>query len=102
MIKKTVIEKEGFKVNQSYEAEPLEITLRRAITSSEPISTTAPQIFTERKDGVRPEYDIRTDRFEVAMETMDRATKAHIANRENAFKEKQKGEQSPSGTSDPN
>lgn len=95
----------GLKVNQSYEAEPLEITLRRAMTSSEPISTTAPQVFTERKEGVRAEYDIRTDRFEVAMETMDRATKAHIANRENAFKEKQKqeqkGEQSPSGTSDP-
>ena len=27
--------------------------------------------YTEKKDGVRPEYDIRTDRFEIARETME-------------------------------
>lgn len=89
------------KVNQSYEAEPLETTLKKAMTTSEPISSTAPQVFTEKKDGVRPEYDIRTDRFEIAMGTMDRAARAHIANREKTFKTEDKGEQSPSGTSDP-
>lgn len=102
MIKRTILEKEGFKVNQSYEEEPLEIKLTRAMTTNEPISSVAPQIFTEKKDGARPEYDIRTDRFEVAMETMDRATKAHIAKRENAFKEQEKEEQGPSGTRDSN
>ena len=31
-----------------------------------------PTIYTEKKDGVLPEYDIRTDRFEVAIEAMDK------------------------------
>ena len=31
-----------------------------------------PTIYTEKKDGVRPEYDIRTDRFEVAIDAMDK------------------------------
>ena len=26
--------------------------------------------YTEKKDGVKPEYDIRTDRFEIAREAM--------------------------------
>ena len=31
-----------------------------------------PTIYTEKKDGVQPEYDIRTDRFEVAIDAMDK------------------------------
>lgn len=31
-----------------------------------------PTIYTEKKDGVLPEYDIRTDRFEVALDAMDK------------------------------
>lgn len=27
--------------------------------------------YTEKKDGVKPEYDIRTDRFEIAREAME-------------------------------
>ena len=27
--------------------------------------------YTEKRDGVRPEYDIRTDRFEIAREAME-------------------------------
>lgn len=28
--------------------------------------------YTEKKDGVKPEYDIRTDRFEIAREAMEK------------------------------
>ena len=31
-----------------------------------------PTIYTEKKDGVQPEYDIRTDRFEVAIDAIDK------------------------------
>ena len=31
-----------------------------------------PTIYTEKKDGVQPEFDIRTDRFEVAIDAMDK------------------------------
>ena len=31
-----------------------------------------PTINTEKKDGVQPEFDIRTDRFEVAIDAIDK------------------------------
>lgn len=83
--------------NKSYEGEPLELTLRRATTAGQGIEATSPQIFTERKDGVMPEYDIRTDRFEIAREAMDNVSKSQIARRQ-TFAEK-KGENEKAGKS---
>lgn len=60
--------------NLTYEAEPREVKLRKIISgeSSNMEDGVFPTIYTEKKDGVRPEYDIRTDRFEVAIEAMDK------------------------------
>lgn len=102
MIRRIVRSHKGIELNQSYEAEPLEVTMRRNVLTAEPIQSTAPQIFTERKEGVRPEYDIRTDRMEVAREAMDAVSKASIAKREKNFKTEQKQAETPSGTSDSN
>lgn len=68
-------------VNESYEGETLENKIERIVTMNEPIKDGAPLIFTERKDGVRPEYDIRTDRFEIALDAMDAVSKTNIAKR---------------------
>ena len=38
--------------------------------------------YSERKDGVLPETDIRTDRFDVALDAMDKASKSVRAKRE--------------------
>ena len=46
------------------------------------LERTAPIIYTERKDGVNPAYDIRTDRFEIALDAMDKATKSAINERQ--------------------
>lgn len=70
----------------SYVAETLEQKVHRIITNKEPIKDGAPVIFTDRKDGVQPSYNIRTDRFEVAVEAMDKVTRSKIARRENAAK----------------
>lgn len=58
----------------TYEAEPREVKLRKIISgeASNMEDGVFPTIYTEKKDGVRPEYDIRTDRFEVAIEAMDK------------------------------
>lgn len=58
----------------TYEAEPREVKLRKIISgeASNMEDGVFPTIYTEKKDGVRPEYDIRTDRFEVAVEAMDK------------------------------
>lgn len=60
--------------NLTYEAEPREVKLRKIISgeASNVEDGVFPTIYTEKKDGVRPEYDIRTDRFEVAIDAMDK------------------------------
>lgn len=60
--------------NLTYEAEPREVKLRKIISgeTSSMEDGVFPTIYTEKKDGVRPEYDIRTDRFEVAIDAMDK------------------------------
>lgn len=60
--------------NLTYLAEPREVKLRKIISgeSSNMDDGVFPIIYTEKKDGVLPEYDIRTDRFEVAIDAMDK------------------------------
>ena len=50
------------------EGETIETKCRRLIDTKEPITDGAPILFTERKDGVPPAYDIRTDRWAIAQE----------------------------------
>ena len=56
---------------EAYVGESIEHKVRRIVNNKEPIKDGAPLIYTERKDGVQPSYNIRTDRFEVAVEAMN-------------------------------
>ena len=60
--------------NLTYQAEPREVKLRKIISgeANNMEDGVFPTIYTEKKDGVQPEYDIRTDRFEVAIDAMDK------------------------------
>lgn len=70
-------------LNDSLEkGESIEEKMRRVTTSNEPIENVAPMLYTERKDGVLPETDIRTDRFEIAQEAMGAVEKSITAKRE--------------------
>lgn len=71
------------KGNMDYIGESIEEMLRRVTTSGEPIEDSAPLIYTERKDGVQPQYDIRTDRFEIAQAAMDKVSATVQAQRDN-------------------
>ena len=70
----------------TYAGETIENKVNKILTQNEPIADGAQLNYTERKDGVRPEYDIRTDRFEHAIDAMDRVSKSHIAKREERLK----------------
>lgn len=72
-------------VNKAYEGERIEQKINRIINNKEPIKDGAPIIYSERKDGVNPAYDIRTDRFELAVDAMDKIHKSHIAKREESI-----------------
>lgn len=77
----------NLQVNKTYEAESLEMMLERIITSGEPIDSTSPIIYTEKNDGVRPEFDIRTDIWEVAQSERENALRNEIAKGQNAPEE---------------
>ena len=73
------IEKSNSKIEsvETFEGESIEQKCRRATQSNEPIEAISPMIYTERKDGVLPEYDIRCDKWLIAQTAMDTiATKA--------------------------
>ena len=61
------------------EGQSIEIKCAKLIENNEPITDGAPIIYTEKKDGVRPEFDIRTDRWEIAQSAMDLANASKIA-----------------------
>lgn len=95
MILGTITKKSSFDLlNEYYEAEPIERIVERVTYTNEPIEETAPLIYTERKDGVLPQYDIRTDTADLAIEAMELVTKNHLMKREQriAEREKQKNE----------
>ncbi|AXH73244.1 MAG: hypothetical protein [Microviridae sp.] len=78
------------KRNTGYEGETIEEKIHRIVNNKEPIKDGAPRIYSERKDGVIPAYDIRTDRFEIAVDAMDKVTKEKVASRGNSLGEKAK------------
>lgn len=57
----------------------IEEMLREATANKEPIEASAPMIYTQKADGVRPEFDIRTDRQEIALDATDKFSKSQRA-----------------------
>lgn len=72
---------------EKVEGERLETKIERIMSNKEPIKDGAPIIYTERKDGVPAAYNIRTDRWEIAAEAMDKIEKSITAKREEKAKE---------------
>lgn len=79
---KAVYSKSQLKSVEKFEGEPLAWKVERIITSKEPITDGAETIYTDRKDGVKAGYNIRTDRFEVAAEAMDKVQASIQAKRD--------------------
>ena len=80
--------KTKIELNKSYDGETIENKVRRIMSSKEPIKDGAPLIYTDRSEGVVAATDIRTDRFEIAIEAMDKVSKTHLAQREKRMKER--------------
>lgn len=82
MKKITIKPRRSFRIDETYEGETMETRVAKMLTNKEPIETTSPIIYTEKKKGVEPQYDIRTDRFEIAYAATDHIHKTAIAKRE--------------------
>ena len=86
MYRKNKMAKTTIVANESYEGECIEQKIQRLLKNKEPLDGTVPLTYTERKDGVKPEFNIRTDRWEVAAEAMDKVTRSKIAKRDEKAK----------------
>lgn len=67
---------------ECFEGEQIEEKVRRIVNNNEPITDGAPIIFTEKKDGVLPEFNIRTDRWDIALDAMSKMEMARKAKKE--------------------
>lgn len=80
------------------EGEPIEWKIERVVSNKEPITDGAPSIFTERKDGVISAYNIRTDRWEIATDAMDKVSGSIQAKRDAKGKVSKSKEESKTET----
>lgn len=81
-------QKTSINVNQSYTGTTIERKIERMMNNGEPVGDGAAIQYTERKDGVHPLTDIRTDRMELAVEARDKIAKSKLAQREQAIGER--------------
>lgn len=95
LYKRQKFESSKLRINTSEVGELLITKVERVMKNNEPITDGAPIVYTERKDGVRPEHDIRTDRFELAIDATDVNTKGQIAKRKLGIKEREEKENPP-------
>lgn len=86
MYKKQQLPKQTMRGIKAYPAESIEKKVARVLSNKEPIKDQAPLIYTDRKDGVQPDYDIRTDKYEYLVEGHDALAKSKRAKRDNIGK----------------
>ncbi len=81
--------KTNFDVNESTEGKSVEEKMRETTINGQPIDNAAPLIYTDRKDGVLPQYDIRTDRWDIALQTTDKIARTNVAKSQDKTDNKQ-------------
>lgn len=59
--------------------EELIVKIRRILDDNEPLTDGAPLIYTPKERGVIPEYNIRTDKWQIAMGAMDRVSEYKLS-----------------------
>lgn len=70
------------KVNDTYEGESIESLIAKRLDGVDIELGGKALLYTERKDGVLPETNIRTDRFDMIMMAHDALEKTRIAKRD--------------------
>lgn len=78
------------KGNLAVEGERIEEKIKRITQNNEPISDGAPLIYTERSEGTAAAYNIKTDRWDIALDAMDAVSKTMRAKRSNIGEEAKK------------
>lgn len=61
------------------EGETLIKKIQRIMDENEPLKDGAPMIYTPKQAGVRPDCDIRTDKWDIAMKAMNRVNEYKLS-----------------------
>ena len=78
MYKYNIAKPTKLRINQSVEGETIEMKMRRIVDNKEPITDGA-TLFYGPKGEIMAGHNIRTDRFEIAVDATDAISKANIA-----------------------
>lgn len=68
----------GIKKIDAYEGETIENKVKRLTENKEPIKDAAPMVYTKKADGVLPQYNIRTDKWDLVLDKMEAGNKQKI------------------------
>lgn len=81
-------ESRNLRTTEPFEGESIESKVKRVESTGAPVEAVSPMYYTERKDGVKPETNIRTDKWDVAqtaMESIAKGIRTKRAERMNAI-----------------
>ena len=78
-IKKIRIDSFPKRTDEDMIGEELITKIRRILDENEPLTDGAPLIYTPKEKGVIPEYNIRTDKWQLAMGAMDRVSEYKLS-----------------------
>lgn len=87
-MKRAILTNSQIKRNNTFEGDNILVTMKRALQGDGDTGEELPTYFTERKAGVLPGFNIRTDRWEVARKATETLQKSETAQRERAWKER--------------
>lgn len=91
MYKQSKLPTTTIKVNTSKQGERIEQKVHRIVNNKEPIKDQAPLNYTERKDGINPDYDVRADKWERAIDAMGAVNKSKLTQRKSIGEEAKEG-----------
>lgn len=79
----------SLKVNGSKEGETIEKKVERLLNNNESMEEGKEIIYTKRSEGVLPSSNIRADRFDIALDAMDKVHATNIAKRMQGIAERE-------------
>jgi len=85
MYKKNKVNKGGLKGKKSYVGERIEERMKKLLYTNEGVGEGSPLIYTDRRKGVMAETNIRTDRFEIALDAMYGVSKRNLNKRKSYY-----------------
>ena len=90
----------SFDINEATIGAKLETKIEQLMHEHESTGETAPLLYTAREQGVKESTNIRTDRWEIAVEAADKITRSYLARREDRAAAREKDKPAAPGASE--